>query len=91
MKKGSLVQIQHVINNRKQIAILVEDVVMNSGTAIAMFMTREHPRPMVLKLDIEDGLLYFSHDRDFGYFLQEGQYEEEYVQLKRMVMYTNVK
>jgi len=44
---------------------------------------------MVLKLDIENGLLYFSNDR--GLFRQEGQYEEEYVQLKRMVMYTNVK
>jgi len=85
MKKGSLVQIQPC----KQIAILVEDVVMNSGTALALYMTREHPRPMVLKLDIENGLLYFSNDR--GLFRQEGQYEEEYVQLKRMVMYTNVK
>jgi len=89
MKKGSLVQIQHVINNRKQIAILVEDVVMNSGTAIAMFMTREHPLPRIIELTIQNGLCYFSYDN--SRFLEEGQYEEEYVQLKRMVMYTNVK
>lgn len=85
MKKGSLVQIQ----NNKTIGILVEDVPMNSDIALALYMTREHPVPMVLKLHIENGLLYFGNDR--GLILQKGQYEEELVQLRRMVMYTNVR
>lgn len=85
MKKGSLVQIQ----DNKTIAILVEDVAMNSDSVLALYMTREHPLPRIIELSIRNGLCYFSYDN--SRFLEEGQYEEEHVQLKRMVMYTNVK
>jgi hypothetical protein len=85
MKKGTLVQIQPV----KQIAILVEDVEHHASSVLALHMTREHPRPMLLRLDIENGLLYFSNDR--GRFLQDGyDFEAELIQLKRMVTYAKV-
>jgi hypothetical protein len=85
MKKGTLVQIQPV----KQIAILVEDVEHHASSVLALHMTREHPRPMLLRLDIENGLLYFSNDR--GRFLQDGHdFEQELIQLKRMVTYAKV-
>lgn len=85
MKKGTLVQIQ----DNKTFAILVEDVAPNSDTAIALYMTREHPLPRIIELAIQNGLCYFSYAN--SRFLEEGQYKEELVQLKRMVMYTDVK
>lgn len=85
MKRGTLVQIQPV----KRIAILVEDVKNHSDSVLALYMTREHPQPMLLKLNIENGLLYFSNDN--GRFLQDGHdFEQELIQLKRMVTYAKV-